>query len=40
MLSKALKPLVTHEFTIDEASKAYETIAQEKGNAIGVLLKY
>lgn len=35
-----LKPLVTHEFTIDEASKAYETIAQEKGNAIGVLLKY
>lgn len=35
-----LKPLITHEFILDMAPKAYETILKQRGKTVGVLLKY
>jgi len=35
-----LKPLVTHEFSLDEAPRAYETIMDASARSLAVLLRY
>src|SRR5581483_9433272 len=35
-----LQPLVTHEFPLDDASKAYSTIMDPASNSLAVLLRY
>ena len=35
-----IKPLITHEFPLDDAPKAYETIIDPASNSLAVLLRY
>ena len=35
-----LQPLITHQFPLDEADKAYETILDTSSNSLAVLLRY
>jgi predicted dehydrogenase/threonine dehydrogenase-like Zn-dependent dehydrogenase len=35
-----LQPLITHQFPLEEASKAYETILDASNNSLAVLLRY
>lgn len=35
-----LAPLITHQFRLDEAAKAYETIMEPSSSSLAVLLKY
>ena len=35
-----IQPLVTHEFPLDDASRAYETIMDPNSNSLAVLLRY
>ncbi|MNP48007.1 hypothetical protein D3C76_1420970 [compost metagenome] len=35
-----LDRLITHEFALAEAERAYEVLEREAGSALGVLLRY
>src|SRR5205807_9142767 len=38
--SVQLKPLITHEFPLDDAAKAYQTILDPAAGSLAVILRY